>query len=200
MEFLRLCWPDITLYKEQRDIIYSVRDNIETYVPAGNKLGKDFVGAFIALWFFCTRRPARIVTTSVSESQLIDVLWGEIYRFIQLSKFELPIHYNIKKIRQVTEDGVFVPRCELVAKVVKQGEGLLGRHLETYGNPKQGGDGMNCPRTLIIFDEASGIDDRTYESCLTWSHRRLIIGNPWPCSNFFYKGVTAGDLLLKDVL
>lgn len=39
---LKLCsilWPDVRFYKEQEEIIYSVRDNDETYVPAGNMLG-----------------------------------------------------------------------------------------------------------------------------------------------------------------
>lgn len=37
--FAKILWPDVAFYKEQREIIYSVRDNDETFVPAGNMLG-----------------------------------------------------------------------------------------------------------------------------------------------------------------
>lgn len=37
--FVRLVWPKIKLYDKQREILYSVRDNDETVVPAGNMLG-----------------------------------------------------------------------------------------------------------------------------------------------------------------
>ena len=168
--------------------MYSVRDNVETFVPAGNQLGKDFIAAFITLWFFCSRRPARVVTTSVKGDQLRDVLWGEINWFIRNAKYSLPIQYNHMHIRQVRNDGRFVPLAEIVGQVVQKGEALQGRHL-----PRMEG---NIPTTLIVFDEASGIDDITYNSSLAWSHRRLIIGNCWPCSNFFRKGVEDGDKIL----
>lgn len=180
MQFKRLCWPSVAFYRQQRDIIYSVRDNRETVVPAGNGLGKDFVSAFIALWFFCSRRPARVVTTSVKYDQLNDVLWGEIRRFLDTCKVKLPITYNHLHVKQVRNDGRDVPLCELVGQVVNKGESLLGRHLP-----------RDIPRTLAIFDEASGIDSAAYESVDTWAHRILIIGNPYPCSNFFYKAVKA---------
>lgn len=80
-------------------------------------------------------------------------------------------------------DGTFVPLCELVGQCTSKNEGLLGRHL-----PK------DIPRTLVIFDEASGIDTTVYDSTDTWAHRKLIIGNPFPCENFFKKFVKAGDL------
>jgi hypothetical protein len=32
-------WPHVTFYKQQREILYSVRDNHETFVVAGNMLG-----------------------------------------------------------------------------------------------------------------------------------------------------------------
>lgn len=34
----KVLWPDVTFYKEQREAIYSVRDNDETFVVAGNML------------------------------------------------------------------------------------------------------------------------------------------------------------------
>lgn len=187
VRFTELCWPHVILYDRQKEIMYSVRDNDETFVPAGNALGKDFVSALIALWFFVSRRPAKVVTTSVKSDQLNDVLWGEIRKFIDTSAVELPILYNHMKIRQVRADGSLVGNAELVGQVVNKGEALLGRHLPTN-------DKLNDPRTLCIFDEASGMETDVYESSDTWAHRKLIIGNPYPCENFFKQGVKGGNL------
>lgn len=187
VRFVELVWPKIKLYDKQKQIMYSVRDNDETFVPAGNALGKDFVSALIALWFFCSRRPAKVVTTSVKGDQLNDVLWGEIRRFIESAETDLPIQFNHLRIRQLRKDGTLVGNAELVGQVVNKGEALLGRHLARTD------DGL--PRTLCIFDEASGMESAAYESSDTWAHRKLIIGNPYPCANFFYNGVKAGDLL-----
>lgn len=186
IRFQRLCWPDIRLYDKQAEILYSLRDNDETIVPAGNDLGKDFLAGIGVLWFFCSRSPVRIVTSSVDGSQLEGVLWGEIRRFIQSSKLPLPIRVNHLHIRQVI-DGRLEPRSELTGRVVKRGEGLLGRHIELTKDRR--------PRTLVVFDEASAIDDICYDTSDTWAHRKLIIGNPYPCNNFFKRFTTDGDVV-----
>lgn len=185
VEFVSIGWPHITLYKEQKEIMYSVHDNDETVVTAGHQLGKDFIAALITLWFFCSRRPSRVVTTSVKHDQLNHVLWGEIRNFVDTCKINLPIDRNYMELRQVDNQGQLVPKCEVTAQVAKQGESLAGYHL-----PRTGG----IARTLAVFDEASGIPDSTYKSVDTWAHKILIIGNPYPCKNFFFRAVKGGDL------
>jgi len=39
LKLAKLLWPDCHFYKQQRQIIYSVWENDQTYVPAGNMLG-----------------------------------------------------------------------------------------------------------------------------------------------------------------
>lgn len=187
VQLVAMAWPDVNLYSKQKEILYSVRDNDETVVPAGNGLGKDFIAALAVIWFMCSRRPARVVTTSVSESQLNDVLWGEIRNFLRTARVNLPLHEVHMKIRQVDNNGRFVPKSEVVGQVAKQGESLLGRHLPN-----------DIPRTMAVFDEASGIPDTAYDTSDTWAHRKLIIGNPYPTTNFFFKGVREGDLWAPD--
>jgi hypothetical protein len=188
LKFQKLLWPNINFYKEQREIIYSVRDNEETLVPAGNMLGKDFVTAFIALWFFLTHHPVRVVTTSVDNTQLEGVLWGEIRRFIQTAKTPLdcmrggPLiinHLHLRKMVKGQVDGL----SYMIGRVAAKGEGMLGHH---------------APYSLFIADEASGVDDISYDRADTWAKRKLIIGNPFPCTNFFYKGVRGGDVKAED--
>lgn len=186
VKFCELCWPSITLYDKQVEIMRSVRDNDETIVVAGNDLGKDFIAGLTALWFFVSRRPAKVVTTSVQGGQLSDVLWGEIRRFLDTTRCPLPIQYNHLHLRHLRKDGSFEPRSEMTGQVVNQGESLLGRHLERTG--------VDDPRTLLILDESSGIDDTVYNSGATWAHRILAIGNPFPCENYFKRGFRQGDI------
>ena len=202
VEFCKTVWPQVNLYKQQREILCSVRDNNETIVVAGNMLGKDFVAGLAVLWFFLTRHPCRIVTTSVKDPHL-NVLWGEIGRFIQESKYPLVHkkggslivnHHRLKKVF----NGQICPLSEVTGQVAKEGESMQGEHIA------QTGDGI--PRTLFVVDEASGVPEIYYTMATTWANRILVIGNPWPCDNFFRYSVDGrpgtkdkgGDLKAPD--
>lgn len=192
--FCRVLWPNVVFYDKQVDILNSVRDNDETFVVAGNCLGKDFVAGFIVLWFFLTRHPCRIVTTSADHSQLEAVLWGEIRRFIQTSRYSLsaeeggPLLINHLHLRKVVR-GEICGLSYCIGRTAAKGEGLLGHHIAEMG------DGL--PRTLFVADEASGSDDVSYERADTWAKRKLVIGNPYPCENYFKRFVLEGDVVAK---
>ena len=194
LKMARSLWPQYEFYGKQIEIIESVRDNAETYAPAGNMLGKDFVSGFIVLWFFLTRyQPdkdrnwCRVLTTSVADHHL-GVLWGEIGRYIATCRFPLshklggPLVINSQEIRAVNDIDLSGGNAGSYVKgrVSAKGEGLQGHHGEY---------------TLLVVDEASGVDDISYDMASTWAKRMLIIGNPWQCQNFFYKGVTQGDVI-----
>jgi hypothetical protein len=143
------------------------------------------VAGFISLSCFLRNPVARIITTSVKDEHL-KVLWGEIGRFIQSSRYPLtvdkggPLIFNHRDIRKVNDKG---QRCQisyLWGLVSEKGEGMAGHH---------------APYTLIIGDEASGLDNTVYTQSDTWAKRKLFIGNPNPCQNFFLEYVEAGDLL-----
>jgi hypothetical protein len=178
IKLCNLLWPMVRFYKEQEDIIYSVMDNRETICVAGNELGKDFTAAFLVVWWFLTRHPCKVVTTSADYAQLESVLWGEIRRFIQTSAIPLvhtkggPLvvnHLHIRKLIPGTKDICGVSYC--IGRVAKKGEGMLGHHV-TEDSATFTDDGL--PRTLFVADEASGIDDVTYERTLTWADRKSI--------------------------
>lgn len=217
IKLAKLLWPHVSFYNKQKEILYSVVECDETFVTAGHMLGKDFIAGYIALWFFLTRSPCRIVTTSADYAQLESVLWGEIRRFIQTSKYPLEFssggplvvnHLHIRKVvRQVHNMGINTRLTKnadakqpvvdalsyLVGRVAAKGEGLQGHHIADIG------DGV--PRTLFIADEASGVDDLSYRASSTWANRKLVIGNPYPCpGSFFEKGVEGGILMEKDSL
>jgi hypothetical protein len=206
IKFAKALWPSVEFYREQRQLIYSVRDNDETFVAAGNMLGKDFAAGFILLWFFLTRHPVRIVTTSAKDDHL-RVLWGEVGRFIQSSRYPLdsrqggPLivrHQELKKfvplssladgpIVDITGDGKgSVRRCPIsyaIGLVANQDSiaAMQGHHVAVTG------DGI--PRTLFMSDESSSVADEYYSKAKTWSQRAYIFGNTWPCTNFFYRAI-----------
>lgn len=191
MAFASLFW-DFKFYDRQRDIAMSVHTNDETVVVAGNRLGKDFCAGFIALWFFLTRDPVRIVTTSVAEPHL-RVLWSEINRFIQTSKAPLLAsqggslvvnHFDIKKVyTKGKHKGEKVPISYLIGQVSEKGEKMAGHH---------------AAHTLLIVDEASSMDDITYSMGQGWMRKCLLFGNPNNCNNYFRKAVQEGDILADD--
>lgn len=183
----KLVWPHLRLYDKQREILRSVWDNEETIVVAGHKLGKDFISAVVAILFFRSRSPCRVITTSVSGVQLEDVLWGEIRWLLSEAKIDLGLQYNHLHLRQKLQNGKYQDKSELRGKTVAVGESLAGYHLP-----------FDVPRTLAIFDESSAISDETYRSTLGWTTRRLIIGNPYPCNNFFKRAVKKGDVKRRD--
>ncbi len=199
LKMCRVLWPHFPLWSREKELFYSVWHNKETVCVAGNMLGKDFTAGMIALTYFLTRTPCRILTTSVDGTQLEGVLWGEIRRLIQESKVPLdsrrggPLLINHLHIRKVFTSGPMKSEVcglsYLLGRVAAKGEGMLGHHIAEIG------DGI--PRTMFIGDEASGLDDLSIDRGETWADRILLIGNPYPCTNRFYRDSEAGDLLSK---
>lgn len=181
-------WPGVQFYDKQKQIIESVRDDDETFVPAGNMLGKDFVSGFIALWYFIAFDPVRIVTTSVKDDHL-RVLWGEINNFVRSAAVPLRddeggfLKVNHHDIRKTIGTSEGITKSYLRGMVSAKGEGMAGHHAEF---------------TLAIMDEASGIDDLVYTQAGTWAKKMLVIGNPNRCNNFFYHGVKGGNIVAED--
>lgn len=190
LRFKHALWPDINFYDKQLEIIDSVQNNVETYVPAGNQLGKDFIAGFIAVWFFTVFEFVRVVTTSVKDDHL-RVLWGEINSYLSSARAPLrmdrggPFLVNHRDVRKMVGSPQAREKSYMIGMVSAKGEGLQGHH---------------APNTLLIIDEASGVDDEVYQMGTTWAKRVLIIGNPLPCTNFFFRGVTAGDKLISDLM
>lgn len=184
-------WPDAVIYDKQAEVIYSVIENDETVAPAGNMLGKDWVAAFIALYFFVSRHPAIVVTSSVDEGQLDKVLWGEIGNFISTSRYPLPIKVNYLDIRKIINGDVYKGKSYLIGRVAAKDEGLLGHHQHRGPNRE--------PNTLMIYDESSGIKHEFKTKTDTWAHRTLVIGNPFPCENFFKHAAKEGSIPDPDV-
>lgn len=145
---------------------------------------KDFVAGLIAVTYFLHPADTRIVTTSVNATHL-NVLWGEIMRFVQTSKFPLrvedggPFYCTEQNIRKVVK-GQMCPVSYLIGRVSAKSEGMAGHH---------------ATRTLAMIDECSGSDDEVFNQMETWAKKSLYWGNPLKNTGRFHAEVKAGDLL-----
>jgi phage terminase large subunit len=187
LTFAAFLWPAVKFYDRQVEIMYSVRDDDETYVVAGNMLGKDFTAALVVMWAFLVHPVARIVTTSVKDDHL-RVLWGEINRFVQTAAVPLvrsadnpggPLRAGYRELRKYLPSGELCPISYVKGMVSEKGEGMAGHH---------------APYTLLVIDEASGVDDQVYDQGQTWAKRKLVFGNPNETTNFFYRAVDGGSI------
>lgn len=183
--FAETMWPQYTFWSKQREVIESVEYNTITVCPSCNKGGKDFVAGHIALSHFMRYPECRVICTSVKDDHL-RVLFAEIQRFIETARFPLigkgvnsGLKINHRDIRKYIRYPRQCPISYLRGMVSLKGEGLAGHH---------------AAHTLGIIDEASGVDDIVFTQMETWAQHILVIGNPLPCSNFFYRSVKEGDI------
>jgi len=197
IKFQQWGWPKRKFYKEQQEILQSVVENKETYVPAANVMGKDYVAGFTCPWFFLTRSPCKIVTTSASEDHL-KVLWGEMQDWINDCQYPLiypkgPLivnHLHIKRVIMTgPKKGEIDPLSYIVGKVASPDRiaSMQGHHVAKTG------DGI--PRTLFLPDECSSIPNSYYTMASGWFHRMLAIGNCWESDNstWWKNNTEAGD-------
>lgn len=188
LRFCKMCWPKMALYDKQAQTILSVRDNKQTYVHAAHAMGKSRLAAITAIWWFCSRSPARVIATSSSEKQLRQVLWSEIRLLLEESAVKLPLEVtdlNVRKLNPAFPAGSteqYLPGQYLIGQVAGQVESFQGHHLPN-----------DRPRVLLIFEEASSIADEFKIAGDSWAHHELIIGNPINVNNFFYRDCKQGD-------
>lgn len=192
-QFKALYWPHVEFYSKQWDAIYSVHENDETYIYAAHQMGKDFLAGFTVLWYFLgTDEQCRIVTTSVKDDHL-RVLWGEIGRYIDTAV--RPIRYDKGQGGQLV-----VTHRELRKVMVPKngGQPTIDKISYVKGMVSEKGEGMaghHAHKTLLVVDEASGVDEIVVERASSWAKKSLIFGNPYGgTSSWFAKSCLGGDV------
>ncbi|WP_437948672.1 hypothetical protein WME98_50045 [Sorangium sp. So ce296] len=127
-------------------------------VASGHKMGKDYLVAGIALWWYCSDEEARVRATAVTAQQLRDVFWRELRgHFDRSHQHRDPVTGRIKQ-SPYPIDGKLADL---------PGNGLRSGMREVVGftaDQKQAASGISGRRVLYIYDEASGIDDGIFEA------------------------------------
>ncbi len=195
LRFKNLFWPKVCFYDKQIEILKSLVEDDETVVPAGNMLGKDFIAGFAAVWFFCTRRPCRIITSSAKDEHLV-VLWGEIKNFITTSTH--PYDRSVTGCLLLENGGPLIVndrdvfweyngvRCH---KSYIKGMVASNQSIASLGGHHIAGTGDGVPRTMWMNDESSSAQDSYKDMVDPWANRMMIFGNCYPCNNFFKRAV-----------
>lgn len=187
--FAKTCWPWVTLYDKQREMLYSAEFNDMTYVKSSNKAGKDFIAGIIIVKHFVCNPEVRIIGCSVTDAQLL-VLRTEVSRFIETSK--VPLLKKNGGILTVNYDGVRKllpdksgedPTSYVKFMTTNVGEALAGHHADY---------------TMLVADEASGLQRNVKTFAEGWAKKFFIFGNPHECQNFYREACDQGDVLSDD--
>ena len=153
------------LTPELEAILESVRDNVITIAQSANAVGKTFVAARAAVWFYKVFRDAQVYTAAAPpEGNLKKLLWGEIGGLVQ-SK---PVIFA-----EDTITGMQIARSpqSFIAGVTIPASGKAHEREAKFS-------GKHAPHLLFILDEGDAIPDEVYagiESCMSGGHARLLV-------------------------
>lgn len=162
--------------KQQEKALLQVEQGSHISIRSGHGVGKTALLAWLILWFMCTRFDARIPCTASTHSQLRDILWPEVAKWLR----KLPLQYQ-QSIEWQTERIIWKERKETwfaVSRTARKEapEALQGFH----------GDNL-----MFIVDEAPGVPDEIFEvaeSALTKENVfSVMTGNPTRLSGEFYR-------------
>jgi hypothetical protein len=157
--------------KAIRDGFKSAGDVIRTAVASGHGIGKSALVAWLVLWAISTREDTRGIVTANTETQLITKTWAELSKWYSL--------FIGKDLFKITATSIFSAqngkektwRIDAIPWSKDNPEAFAGLH--NQGN-----------RILLIFDEASSIDNRIWEvaeGAMTDDNTEIIwsvFGNP----------------------
>lgn len=153
----------VRLTDEQVAILLAVRDHRRCAVSGGRKVGKDFVCAVIAFWFYECFDDARVRLTAPKQEQVEDILWREMQRLwsgrgrcvgCKAAGVEtVPCEHS----SLAPEEMATLPRTGLKAKDLREIVGYTAREAEAAA-------GISGGNQLYIIDEASAVEDRLFDA------------------------------------
>lgn len=153
--------------KWQREVLQTIGDHIKENkgkvdfntlrhaVSSGRGIGKSALVSWITIWMLSTRIGSSTIISANSESQLRSVTWAEITKWLAMS---LNSHwFEVSATRLMPAKWL----TELVERDLKKGTrywGVEGRLWSAENSDAYAGV-HNFDGVMVIFDEASGIDD-----------------------------------------
>ena len=130
-------------------------DTFRMATSSGRGIGKSALVSWLTIWMLSTRIGSTTIISANSESQLRSVTWAEITKWLAMS---LNSHwFEVSATRLMPAKWI----TELVERDLKKGTrywSVEGR-LWSAENPDAYAGVHNYDGVMVIFDEASGIDD-----------------------------------------
>ena len=187
--------------KWQLEVLQDLRDHIkqnggrldfETFrmaTSSGRGIGKSALVSWLVIWMLTTRIGGTTIVSANSEAQLRSVTWAEITKWLSMV---INSHwFEVSATRVLPAKWI----AELVERDLKLGTrywGVEGR-LWSAENPDSYAGVHNFAGVMLIFDEASGIDDSIWAVSSgfftenTPNRFWLAFSNPRRNSGYFYE-------------
>lgn len=167
---------------QQSEALRALPDHRAIAIRSGHGIGKSALEAWAILWFIALHPYARIPATAPTGHQLDDILWPEVYYWLQRSKLKETLTWTKTRlaVKGYEETWFAVPRS---ASVPENLQGFHGQHV------------------LFVIDEAPGVEQEimdVVEGALTNEGARLLMcGNPTKLSGTFYNAFHKDRRLYK---
>ena len=187
--------------KWQREVLTDLAEHIKTNrgkidfdtlreaISSGRGIGKSALVSWLTIWMLSTRIGSTTIISANSEAQLRSVTWAEITKWLAMS---LNSHwFEVSATRLMPAKWI----TELVERDLKKGTrywGVEGR-LWSAENPDAYAGVHNFDGVMVIFDEASGIDDGIWSVTSgfftenTPNRFWLAFSNPRRNTGYFYE-------------
>jgi hypothetical protein len=183
-------------WERQREVMQAVVDHPLVSVKSGHRVGKSWLVAALALWFYCTFIDARVICTAPTAMSVQGIVWRAIRQLYTRSGRCLACTQSdsngpVPCSHGTTVDGRLADKAGtgLVSEDFREIKGYTVRDVEAI----TGTAGANL---LFIMDEASGVADAIYEGLegnrAGWTEeagvmvRMILIGNPTRTVGEFY--------------
>jgi hypothetical protein len=151
--------------------INSTSEAIQIAVASGHGIGKSALVSWLVLWAMCTREDTKGVVTANTDNQLRTKTWAEVSKWYRLCICKHWFKLTATSIFSTDPEHEKSWRIDMIPWSAGNTEAFAGLH--NQGN-----------RILIVFDEASAIDDVIWEvteGALTDEDTEIIwvaFGNP----------------------
>ena len=171
----------------QKDVLRQVGEGLidisdvnRIAVSSGNGIGKSALVSWIVLWSISTFEDTRGIVTANTETQLRTKTWPEVTKWHRLFIGKDLFNIAAMSIFSTQKEHEKTWRIDAIPWSRENPEAFAGLH-------NQG------KRTLVIFDEASAIDDeiwRTVTGAIMDANTEIIwcaFGNPTRPNGYFYE-------------
>lgn len=158
---------------EAVEVARSVQNNVVTIARSANAVGKTFLAARLAIWFFSVYPDSKVfIAAAPPLDNLRNILWGELMTAIK------------KRPSLVADCRMKIGNQLLVQR--SEENYISGLAIPTSGTPEEREakfSGKHSPHMLFILDEGDAVPDEVYkgiDGCMSGGQmvRMLIMFNP----------------------
>jgi hypothetical protein len=169
----------VSVLKDIRNGLKDVNTVIHEAVASGHGIGKSALVSWLILWAVSTHEDTRGVVTANTMDQLTKKTWAELSKWYSMFIGQALFKYTATSIYSVDEGHERTWRIDAIPWSKENPEAFAGLH-------NQG------KRILVLFDEASAIDNKIWEvaeGAMTDKDTEIIwcaFGNPTRNTGRFY--------------